>query len=69
MAINWPIPTTVGEIYSYFDPISGKTYSWIWNGEAWKSLGEYTPGPTGATGATGAGGGIGGKLFNYYNFI
>ena len=52
--INWPIPTTVGEIYT--SPNGDK---WEWNGYGWDtfgSIGVTGPiGPTGGTGATGAG--------------
>lgn len=47
MSLNWPIPSFIGEQYTY----AGST--WEWNGEAWQSLGPGSPGPTGATGPTG----------------
>lgn len=46
MSLNWPIPSFVGEQYTY----AGST--WEWNGEAWESLGPGLVGPTGATGAS-----------------
>lgn len=48
MSLNWPIPSFIGEQYTY----AGST--WEWNGEAWQSLGPGSPGPTGATGPNGA---------------
>jgi hypothetical protein len=53
MSLNWPIPSFVGEQYTY----AGST--WEWNGEAWQSLGPGQSGPTGPTGATGATGSTG----------
>lgn len=47
MSLNWPIPGATGETYTY----EGNT--WVWNGEAWASLGAYIPGPTGPIGFTG----------------
>ena len=44
MAINFPIPTVVGQIYT-----SGAN-SWEWTGQAWKGLGTVLPGPTGPPG-------------------
>jgi hypothetical protein len=41
MSINWPIPTSIGELH----PFGGNT--WIWNGESWDSLGAYIQGPNG----------------------
>lgn len=46
MPIDFPIPTSIGEIFT-----SGAK-SWVWNGEAWDSV---TPTAIGATGATGIG--------------
>jgi hypothetical protein len=54
MAINWPIASATGEAYTYTDPISSKSFTWTWTGDAWKALGEYIAGPTGPTGAAGA---------------
>jgi hypothetical protein len=48
MSLNWPIPSFVGEQYTF----AGST--WEWNGSAWQSLGPGQAGPTGPTGATGA---------------
>lgn len=53
MSLNWPIPSFVGEQYTF----NGST--WEWNGEAWQSLGPGQAGPTGATGSTGATGATG----------
>ena len=53
MSLNWPIPTFVGEQYTF----AGAT--WEWNGDAWQSLGPGQAGPTGSTGATGATGATG----------
>ncbi len=44
--INWPIPSSIGEIYT---APNGK--KWEWNGYAWDFIGPgYAVGPTGATG-------------------
>lgn len=52
--INWPVPTTVGEIYT--SPNGDK---WEWNGYGWDTFGSIgitgPIGPTGGTGPTGAG--------------
>jgi hypothetical protein len=50
MSLNWPIPSFIGEQYTF----NGST--WEWNGEAWQSLGPGQPGPTGPSGATGPAG-------------
>lgn len=47
--INWPVPTTVGEIYT--SPNGDK---WEWNGYGWDTFGSIgVTGPIGPTGATG----------------
>lgn len=48
MSLNWPIPSFIGEQYTF----AGST--WEWNGEAWQSLGPGSVGPTGPVGPTGA---------------
>lgn len=53
MSLNWPIPSFVGEQYTY----AGST--WEWNGSAWQSLGPGQAGPTGPTGASGSSGSSG----------
>ena len=53
--INWPIPTTVGEIYT--SPNGDK---WEWNGYGWDTFGSIgVTGPIGPTGGTGGTGGTG----------
>ena len=53
--INWPGPTTVGEIYT--SPNGDK---WEWNGYGWDTFGSIgITGPTGDTGATGDAGATG----------
>ena len=53
--INWPVPTTVGEIYT--SPNGDK---WEWNGYGWDTFGSIgITGPIGPTGGTGPAGATG----------
>ena len=64
MPLNWPTPSFIGEQYTYL----GNT--WVWDGQVWKSLGEYIPGPTGPTGPTGSIGPTGpGGASGSYSYI
>ena len=47
MAINWPIPSSIGE--TYIDPNGSQ---WRWNGKAWISLGSSI-GSSGTSGTSG----------------
>ena len=58
MALNFPIPSTVGETYA-----SGN-YTWQWNGSAWivySTLVQGNAGPQGSVGVTGATGATGSR--------
>lgn len=46
-AIDFPIPTTVGQLFTVGD------ITWEWTGTVWQGLGTPVSGPTGPTGPVG----------------
>ncbi len=49
-AIDFPTPTTVGQLFTVGD------ITWEWTGSVWNGLGTIIAGPTGPAGANGADG-------------